>query len=73
MLGYLRAIVPEHTFAEAMRHSRRILNVAVSPHNTRQSARLLNYVSSPEALVHNAVVASCAIPGLFRPVQLLAR
>ena len=61
------------SFAESMRHSRRILNVSVSPHNVRQSARLLNYLASPDALVQHAVLASCAIPGMFRPVQLMTR
>jgi TAG lipase / steryl ester hydrolase / phospholipase A2 / LPA acyltransferase len=73
MLNYLRALMPDMTFAESMRHSRRILNISVSPHKTIQSARLLNFLSSPEALVHQAALASCAIPGAFRPVQLMAR
>ena len=73
LLKFLQALVPEMTFAESMQHSRRILNISVCPHNTLQSPRLLNYLSSPEALIHSAAVASCAIPGAFKPVQLLAR
>jgi NTE family protein len=72
-LGYLQRGMPDLTFAESMQHSRRILNISVSPHNTLQSARLLNFLSSPEALVHHAALASCAIPGVFDPVQLMAR
>ena len=73
MLDYLRELMPDLTFAEAMKHSRRILNISVSPHKTIQSARLLNFLSAPEALVHQAALASCAIPGAFKPVQLMAR
>lgn len=73
MLAYLRELIPDLTFAEAMKHSRRILNISVSPHKTIQSARLLNFLSAPEALVHQAALASCAIPGAFKPVQLMAR
>ncbi len=73
LLKFLQALTPDMTFAESMKHSRRILNISVCPHNTIQSPRLLNYLSSPETLIHNASVASCAIPGAFKPVQLLAR
>ena len=38
-----------------------------------QTPRLLNYLSSPEALVRHAVLASCAVPLVFKPVQLMAR
>ena len=73
LLKFLQTLTPEMTFAESMRHSRRILNISVCPYNTVQSPRLLNYLSSPDTLIHNASVASCAIPGAFKPVQLLAR
>jgi TAG lipase / steryl ester hydrolase / phospholipase A2 / LPA acyltransferase len=73
LLKYLRSIMPDMTFAECKQHSRRILNISVSPHNALQSARVLNFLSSPEALVHHAVLASCAIPAVYKPVQLMAR
>lgn len=50
MLDYLRALIPDLTFAESMKLSRRILNISVSPHKAIQSPRLLNFLSSPEAL-----------------------
>jgi TAG lipase/steryl ester hydrolase/phospholipase A2/LPA acyltransferase len=73
LLKFLQTLTPEMTFAESMQHSRRILNISVCPYNTVQSPRLLNYLSAPDTMIHNASVASCAIPGAFKPVQLLAR
>jgi NTE family protein len=60
-------------FAESLRHSRRILNITVSPLRKQQVPRLLNYLSAPQALVNSAVLASCAVPVAFQPVQLMAR
>ena len=75
--GKLRRFLPkvlgDRTFSGAMRHSRRILNITVSPLRKQQIPRLLNYLSAPEVLVNSAVLASCAIPVAFRPVQLMAR
>jgi len=73
LLKFLGTIIPDLSFDESMRHSRRILNVTVSPLNKLQTPRLLNYLSAPEALVHHAVLASCAMPLVFKPVQLMAR
>lgn len=70
---FLDEILGDRTFAEALRHSRRILNVGVSPQRKQQTARLLNYLSAPRALVNSAVLASCAVPVAFKPVQLMAR
>lgn len=73
LLKFLGTIMGDMTFAESVKHSRRILNITVSPLNKLQTPRLLNYLSSPEALVHHAVLASCAVPLVFKPVQLMAR
>jgi TAG lipase/steryl ester hydrolase/phospholipase A2/LPA acyltransferase len=70
---FLRAVLGQRTFAEALAHSRRILNVSVSPSRTQQTPRVLNHLSAPEALVGSAVLASCAVPVAFKPVQLMAR
>lgn len=70
---FLPTVLGDRTFSGAMRHSRRILNITVSPLRKQQIPRLLNYLSAPEALVNSAVLASCAIPMAFRPVQLMAR
>lgn len=70
---FLAKVLPDMTFAESLARSRRILNVSVSPLATRQTPRLLNYLSAPDVLVRRAVLASCAVPLVFKPVQLQAR
>lgn len=61
------------TFAEAQARSGRILNISVSPARTRQRARLLNALTSPQVTIASAALASSALPALFPPVQLQAR
>jgi TAG lipase/steryl ester hydrolase/phospholipase A2/LPA acyltransferase len=70
---FLPTVLGDRTFSGALRHSRRILNITVSPLRKQQIPRLLNYLSAPDALVNSAVLASCAIPVAFEPVQLMAR
>ena len=70
---FLVTVLGDQTFGESMRHSRRILNITVSPLRKQQIPRLLNYLSAPQALVNSAVLASCAVPVAFKPVQLMAR
>lgn len=45
----------------------------MSPRERHQTPRLLNALTSPHVLIRSAVRASCAVPGLFEPVQLMAR
>lgn len=35
--------------------------------------RILNYITSPNVLVWSGVCASCSVPGLFDPVELLCK
>ena len=70
---FLPTVLGDRTFAESLRHSRRILNITVSPLRKHQVPRLLNYLSAPQALVNSAVLASCAVPVAFKPVQLMSR
>jgi TAG lipase/steryl ester hydrolase/phospholipase A2/LPA acyltransferase len=70
---FLPTVLHDRTFSGAMRHSKRILNITVSPLRKQQIPRLLNYLSAPEVLVNSAVLASCAIPVAFNPVQLSSR
>jgi len=65
--------IPEMTFLEAYRHTNRILNISVSPADSHQFPRLLNYLTAPNVLIRRAALASSAIPGLFPPVQLRAK
>ena len=65
--------IPEMTFLEAYKHTNRILNISVSPADSHQFPRLLNYLTAPNVLVRRAALASAAVPGLFPPVQLRAK
>ena len=51
----------------------RILNVAVSPADTNEPARVLNYLTAPHVVIWSAVSCSSAFPFLFMPQDLLAR
>eukprot|EP00775_Hariotina_reticulata_P005537 gene5537-5773_t len=69
----LKALIGNYTFLEAYERTGRILNVSVSPADTNEPARLLNYLTAPQALIWSAVACSSAFPGLFHPQDLLAR
>ncbi len=58
------------TFQEAFDHTGRIINITVSPTNSYDPPRLLNYLTSPHVCVWSAACASCAIPGIFDPAEL---
>lgn len=66
-------LIPDMTFREAFQLSGRNISISVSPCERHQRPRLLNAVTAPHVLVRSAVRASCAVPGIFEPVQLLAR
>lgn len=66
-------LIPDLTFREAFELTGRNISISVSPRERHQSPRLLNALTSPHVLIRSAVRASCAVPGLFEPVQLLAR
>ncbi len=61
------------TFEEAYKLSGRIANITVSPAGSNQPPRLLNYLTFPYLYLREAVMASCAVPLLFPPVQLMTR
>tara|TARA_R110000787_G_scaffold6770_20_gene23578 strand:+ start:6324 stop:7799 length:1476 start_codon:yes stop_codon:yes gene_type:complete len=65
--------VGEETFTEAFQRTRRIIGVTVSAAEEHQQGRLLNYLTAPNVLIGRAVLASCAVPGVFPSVQLTAR
>ena len=65
--------IPEMTFLEAYQHTNRILNISISPADSHQFPRLLNYLTAPNVLIRWAALASSAIPGLYPPVQLRAK
>lgn len=69
----LETVIPDLTFQEAFNKTGRKINVSVAPHSAQQKSRLLNAIASPNVLVRSAVMASCAIPGVFPPVTLSAK
>ena len=71
--GRLADLIPDLTFQEAYEISGRHLNVSVAPAEKHQNGRLLNAITAPNVLIREAVLASCAVPGVFPPVTLMAR
>jgi predicted acylesterase/phospholipase RssA len=61
------------TFEEALAKTGRHITVTVSPADLHQYSRLLNAKTSPNAIITQAVRASCAVPIVFTPVQLKAK
>ncbi|MGK5092655.1 DUF3336 domain-containing protein [Deltaproteobacteria bacterium TL4] len=69
----IQNMIGEKTFQEAYEKTGRSLNITVSPNTKNQMPRLLNHLTSPHIYIWTAVLASCAIPGFFPPVPLLAK
>jgi TAG lipase/steryl ester hydrolase/phospholipase A2/LPA acyltransferase len=66
-------LIPEMTFEEAEALTGYQINVSVAPAEKHQSSRLLNSIASPNVLMREAIMASCAFPGFFPPVTLQAK
>lgn len=69
----LSEIIPDLTFQEAFEVTGRHLNISVAPAEKHQNGRLLNAITSPNVFIREAVLASCAVPGIYDPVTLMAR
>jgi len=69
----LNEMLPDMTFEEAYEETGRYINVSVAPAAVNQRARVLNAIISPNACIREAVLASCAIPGVFPAVTLAAK
>ena len=66
-------MVPDMTFQEAYEKTGRQISIPVAPAEVHQRSRLLNAITSPNVYVRSAVMASCAVPGVFPPVMLMAK
>ncbi len=66
-------LMPDMTFQEAYAKTGRQINVTVAPAEAHQTSRLLNAITSPNVYVRSAVIASCAVPGVFPSVMLMAK
>ena len=73
LMSIIDKLIPDVTFEEAYQLSGLKVNVSVAPYETHQKTRLLNAVTSPNVMLREAVLASCSIPGVFKPVTLAAR
>lgn len=73
LVGVMRNILGDLTFAEAYNRTRRILNICVSAANVFEMPRLLNYLTAPDVLIWSAVAASCSVPLIFNPGILLVK
>ena len=70
---FLRENIGDFTFQEAYDRTGFILNITVTGYKEHDNNRLLNYLSAPNVLIWSGVAASCAVPSLFEPVQLLCK
>ncbi len=66
-------MIPEMTFQDAYEKTGRQISITVAPAEPHQRSRLLNAITSPNVYIRSAVMASCAVPGVFPPVILTAR
>ncbi len=71
--AHIEELIPDLTFQEAYELTGRHLNVSVAPAERHQNSRLLNAIASPNVFVREAVLASCAVPGVYEPVILMAK
>ncbi|HEY0975191.1 MAG TPA: patatin-like phospholipase family protein [Solimonas sp.] len=69
----ISANVRDMTFEQAHQLSGRVINITVSPAGINQPPRLLNHLTFPYLYLHEAVLASCAVPVLFPPVMLMTQ
>jgi TAG lipase/steryl ester hydrolase/phospholipase A2/LPA acyltransferase len=69
----LEAVIPDITFQEAYEKTGRMISITIAPSEEHQTSRLMNAVTSPNVYIRTAVMASCAVPGVFSPVMLMAK
>ncbi|KAJ1535013.1 hypothetical protein HK096_003119 [Nowakowskiella sp. JEL0078] len=61
------------TFMEAYKRTGRILNISVVPDEPYSYSKQLNYITSPDVVIATATIASSAVPGFLKPIQLLMK
>lgn len=69
----LERLLPDLTFQEAFELTGRNINISIAPADLHQTSRLLNAIASPNVYIRTAVMASCAVPGVYPPVMLEAK
>ncbi|KAI9360381.1 acyl transferase/acyl hydrolase/lysophospholipase [Zopfochytrium polystomum] len=73
LIETMRMNLGDLTFQEAFNRTRRVLNIAVSSSTGFEMPRLLNYLTAPNVLIWSAVVASSAVPYVYRSAPLMAK
>lgn len=71
--NHVDRLLPDLTFAEAYQKTGLYLNISISPSEIHQTPRLMNAITSPNVYIRSAVLASCAVPGIYPAVSLLAK
>jgi len=61
------------TFREIFQKNGWNLNITVTDFSINSKPRLLNYLTTPNVVVWSAVLASCAIPGMYAKVDLMQK
>jgi NTE family protein len=69
----IERLVPDLTFQEALELTGRNINISVAPAELHQTSRMLNAIASPNVFIRKAVMASCAVPGVYPAVMLEAK
>ena len=69
----LEAVIPDLTFQEAYEKTGKKISVTIAPLEEHQTSRLMNAITSPNVFIRSAVQASCAVPGVYPPVMLMAK
>ncbi|MET0178911.1 MAG: patatin-like phospholipase family protein [Novosphingobium sp.] len=70
--AFIATLIPDVTFAQAEKISGRAINISVSAHNG-SGGLVCGPRTTPNVLVRDAVLASCAVPTVFEPVMLRQR
>ena len=73
LMEHIHNNIGDYTFKEAFEKTGRVLNISVSATRKRQRPRVLNHLTTPNLLIEQSALASCAIPGIFPPVVLRAK
>ena len=69
----IERLIPDLTFEEAFARTGIHINISIAPAEEHQTSRLLNAVTSPNVYIRKAIMASCAVPGVYPPVMLRAK
>jgi len=69
----VRSTIGDVTFKEAYDLTGKILNITIASSSKFELPNILNYLTAPNVLIWSAACASCALTGLYEPVELMAK